>query len=70
MKIAKTFRSCGGSQACPTVYRLESGDVVIQSYSLPEPSIELPKDEGVLLIPKDYIEFFITALRQNQDQKS
>lgn len=69
MKIVNKFAACGVSGACPTVYQLESGDVVLQAYKIEDTdktTFNLPPEEDVLLLPKAFIELYLSSLKNCQ----
>jgi hypothetical protein len=56
MELVRVAGSCA-SQACPTVYSTENGDVVVQGLIVPDPAIEggLPHGEATVRVPRQLL---------------
>ena len=66
MKTKEIFNLCGSVGNCPTVYKAEDGDYIIQGYVLESDSKEqLNSTEGedIVRLPKEFVEKMVESLR-------
>ena len=66
MKAKEIFNLCGNGGACPTVYKAEDGDYIVQGYVLKsdeKETLSALNGEDIVRLPKEFVEKMVESLR-------
>ena len=62
VRTVHTYDSCGGGGKCPTIYKTEDGQYIIQGYQFQAADYQLasfPRGETGVIVPADFIDSFL-----------